>query len=153
MGEINSTLLPRGAPDRKGDAMTRLHAIAKGYARPVARGYLPLEHAHAGLIADTLGAERRGELAPYLASDVFAGLRHTLKLWLAIEEDRRAVAELHIRQRLRPLIAVRKPRNVLLAEAHGINGEEGFPFSEPEVTDVAAEQVWSSLPVAGRRHG
>jgi hypothetical protein len=106
----------------------------------------------AWLMHDTLKAAKAGQLGTYRASDVYGGLRHILGLWLKIEEDRRAVAEMHVKRRLRPLIALRKKSNVLLAEAHGINGEAGFPLTEPEVTDIAAMEVWFSLPAPTGRH-
>lgn len=119
--------------------------LAAELARPVARGYLSLSHAHAALLAAALAQQRLG--SPYDAHDVYRGLQHVLGLHLERLERRRAVAEMRMKRRLRPLIALRKPRNVLLAEAHDVNGAEGFPFDEPDVSVIAAREVY----FAGRR--
>jgi hypothetical protein len=50
------------------------------------------------------------------------------------------------------MIAVRRPSNVLRAEAHDLNGAAGFPLSEDEVDDIAAEEVWHSMSWI-KRHG
>lgn len=69
-------------------------------------------------------------------------------------EARREEAEARVKRRMRPLIALRKPSNVVLAEAHGENGAAGFPLSEREVnTLVAAEMLWAIPRRGGRRHG
>ena len=115
------------------------YVLAAELARPVARGWLPLGHAHAALLATALANRRSG--SPYDPFHVFKGLRHILDLHLEAEERRRAVAEMRMKRRLRPLIALRKPRNVLLAEAHGVNGADRFPFTEDEVTDITAAEV------------
>ena len=122
--------------------------LAASLAKPVARGWLPLAHAHATLLATALQRHRLG--SPYDPFHVFKGLRHILDLHLEAEERRRSIAEMRMRRRLRPLIALRKPRNVLLAEAHDVNGAEGFPFDEPDVTTITAREMY----FAGRqRHG
>jgi hypothetical protein len=128
------------------------YRLATSLAKPVARGYLTLGQAHASLICRVLQAERDGDLAPYAATDVFSGLRHVLGLNLENLERDRALAELRIRWRIRPMIAVRRPSNVLRAEAHDLNGAAGFPLSEDEVDDIAAEEVWHSMSRI-KRHG
>jgi hypothetical protein len=138
-----------GSPMPAGD---KLYALARAFARPVARGYLTAGEALAWLMHDTLKAARAGQLGTYRASDVYGGLRHILGMWLKIEDDRRAIATQHVKAKLRPLIALHKKSNVLLAEAHGINGQEGFPLTQPEVTDIAAMEIWFSLPTTPGRH-
>lgn len=131
-----------------------LYAMARQMVRPVARGDLELTHAYAALIAATLKAERDGRLNGYRPGHVINGLRHSLRLQLEHEETRRDLTAARIRRVLRPLIAAHKPRNVLFAEAHGVNGADDFPFSEPEVTDLVTTEVYYSLPPAprGRLH-
>lgn len=124
------------------------YALAAELAAPVARGDLTLTDADTALILAAFQQHRRG--SPHDPADVFRGCQHILRLYLQRHETRRGIAEMKVRRRLRPLIALRKPRNVLLAEAHGVNGAEGFPFQEPEVTTITAREVY----FAGRqRHG
>lgn len=47
-----------------------------------------------------------------------------------------------IRRVLRPLMVERARVNVLLAEAHNVNGEQGFPFTEEQITDIVADAVY-----------
>jgi hypothetical protein len=130
--------------------MAHAYALAAELAQPVARGYLTLTEAHSSLLATLLRADRDCALDGYDVRDVYRGLQHILGLHLDRALTRRAIAEMHVKQRVRPLLALRKPRNVLLAEAHGINGAESFPLTEPEVTDIADREIY----FAGRRpHG
>ncbi len=127
--------------------------MATQFARPVARGELHLSAAHSALINATLKAERENQLGTYKAAHIVKGLRHILRLNLDRDETRRAIAAARIKRTIRPLIAAHKPPNVLLAEAHGVNGADDFPFSEPEVTDLVTTEVYYSLPPASRgRH-
>jgi hypothetical protein len=117
------------------------YAMAASLARPVARGYLSRTEADVALLLATpdTGAYR---VARHILSE---RLRHL--------EGRRDVAWSRIRRRLKPLIAMRKTSNVLLAEAHDVNGAAGFPFAEPEVGDIVATEVYWALPKGGRRYG
>jgi hypothetical protein len=142
-GSIIGEPMPAGA---------HLYKLAASLARPVVRGDLHLAAAHAALINNALAAERRGELGPYKASDVVHGLRHVLRLYLESEETRRELCAQRIRRLIAPMIDQRKPRNALLAEAHGANGGAGFPFSEPEVTDLVEAEVFYALPARGRSY-
>lgn len=128
--------------------MAHAYALAAELAQPVARGYLSLTDAHAILVASTFSAERCGQLAPYLATDVYRLQQHLLGLHLERLEHRRAITAMKVRSRIRPLLALRKPRNVVLAEAHDVNGAAGFPFDEHDVTDIAAREAFH----AGRQH-
>lgn len=139
-----------GAPMPAGE---HLHRLAASFARPVARDWMPIAQADGALIAAAVRARREGRLGPYQASDVVAGLRTTLRMKLKAERWRRAMAENRICRVLRPLIGTGKKSNVLLAEAHGVNGEDGFPLTEDEVTDIVATEVWHSLPAGVRRRG
>ncbi len=131
-------------------AGAQLHLMAKQLAAPVARGELSHDVADASLLVATLRAERAGELGSYAVEDITAGLRHTLTLNLEIETKRRELAAYRIHRLLEPMIASRKPPNVLLAEAHGFNGKAGFPFTEPEVTNIVVSEVYVALPPAPR---
>jgi hypothetical protein len=130
--------------------MAHAYALAAELANPVARGYLPLCHAYAALLASTVRAERLGELGPYKATDVFGLQKHILGLHLDQLMAKRAVTEGRLKHRIRPLIKLRQPRNRVLAEAHDVNGGEGFPFDEPDVNFLALREIH----FAGRpRHG
>ena len=132
--------------------MTNPYPLAKELARPVARGYLTLTEAHAELLLAACQAVRSG----YPITDVpfiWRLQRHVLGLHLEAEERRRDMAEARVKRRLRPLIALRKPRNVLFAEAHDVNGAAGFPLEESEVTNIArTEMFWAMPPAGGPRH-
>jgi hypothetical protein len=130
--------------------MAHAYALAAELAQPVARGYLTLTEAHTALLTSTVAAERLGKLAPYRATDVYRLQRYLLGQHLERLENRRAITAMKVRARIRPLLELRKPRNVVLAEAHDVNGAAGFPFDEPDVTDIANRQAF----YAGRqRHG
>jgi hypothetical protein len=133
----------------------RLYALAKSFARPVARGWLSLSQADDYLEHDAICAWRDGVLGPYDPDHIAAGLRHILRLRLKDERLRRELAEYHIRRLLYPMIAQRKPWGSLMAEAHGHNGAVGFPLTEPEVGDIVRAAVYYALPAAprgGARH-
>lgn len=141
-------------PWRLMKAPRNIYGIAREMARPVARGDLPLVQADAAIICDTLQQERSGALAGLHAPDVVHLKRFLLRGYIEREQARRELAEHRIRRLLAPMIAARKPRNVLLAEAHGVNGAADFPLTEEEVTDVVRTEVFYSLPPSpgGRRH-
>lgn len=132
--------------------MAHLYALPAELAQPVARGQLPLAHAYAAMLADTVRAERLGEMDPYKAPDVFRLQKHLLGQHLARAETKRALAEGRIVRVIKPMIAVRRPSNAVLAEAHGVNGAAGFPLAEDEVTDIVRTEMYWSLPIGGRRH-
>lgn len=123
------------------------YLLAEQLARPVARGYLTLNEAKATLLAAALRAYREG--SPYEPEPVYQMLLHIFGQHLEKEQTRRGMTEMRVARRLKPLIALRKPRNVLLAEAHDVNGTEGFPLTEDEVADVAATEVYRAS--SGRR--
>ena len=130
--------------------MAHAYALAAELANPVARGYLSLTAAHTALLTGTVRAERLGKLAPYKAADVYRLQQHILGMHLDRLMARRAIAESRIKNRIWPPMKQRKPRNVLLAEAHDVNGAAGFPFDEPDVTTITARE----MHFAGRRrHG
>ena len=102
------------------------------------------------LIGCALGHAERAHMDPDMAHafavEMFWERLHDL-------EARREEAEARIKRRMKPLIDLRQPSNVLLAEAHGENGATGFPLSEREVASiVAAELQWAMPRLGGRRH-
>lgn len=155
--KANDTLISHSSDRRVNgaeSAMAHLYALPAELASPVARGYLSRTEALSAMLASTTGAERRGELAPYLGADVFRLQRHLFFQHLDQLETKRAITEGRVRRRIKPLIALRKPSNVLLAEAHDVNGAAGFPLEEAEVTDLAITEMYSALPPGqgGHRH-
>jgi hypothetical protein len=132
--------------------MAQAYALAAELARPVARGHLTLTDADAELLLTAFGLHRNG--SPYDPLDVFSGLQHILRLHLERLEVARDLAAMRIRSRLRPLLALRKPSNVLLAEAHDVNGAAGFPFDEETVTAMATTEMYWAMPArqGGGRH-
>jgi hypothetical protein len=134
-------------------APRNIYGIAREMARPVARGDLPLVQADAAIICDTLQQERSGALAGLHAPDVVHLKRFLLRGYIERERVRRELAEHRIRRLLAPMIALRKPHNALLAEAHGVNGAAEFPLTEEEVTDLVLEATWRSNSWGSRRHG
>jgi hypothetical protein len=117
------------------------YALAVELARPVVRGYISRTDVDLTLALETPD------------TGAFRIAQHLLNERLSRLETRRDITRLRIRRRLKPLIAMRKPPNVLLAEAHDVNGGEGFPFAEPEVGDIVATEVYWALPQGGRRYG
>jgi hypothetical protein len=133
----------------------RLYGMAKELGRAVARTALPLEHAYASCIVATLSAERAGDLGPYAARDIVAYQRWLIQAAASAVSNKRELCAHQIRRTVAPMIARRKPRNMLLAEAHGVNGVQGFPLLEGEVNDLVRTEVWYALPPAprGGSHG
>jgi hypothetical protein len=121
------------------------YELARELAGPVARGWLTLTVADAALIVRV--SQCPGE---YDLLDTVRFAQHLLRQLLQKEEDRRALARSRIKNTLGPMIARRAPKNHLFAEAHGVNGEMGFPLMEAEVTAVVVEQVWWALPAPPR---
>jgi hypothetical protein len=108
----------------------------------VARGHLTLTEAHAELLLAACQAVRTAGYPDQDAAGIWKLQRHVLGLHLEAEERRRDLAEARMKRRLRPLIALRKPPNVVLAEAHGVNGAAGFPLDEPEVNSIAVAEMY-----------
>jgi hypothetical protein len=135
-------------------APRNLYGIAREMGRPVARGEIPLAHADAALIVDTLQQERSGALDGLKAPDVVRLKRHLLRQEVDRHRIARELAEHRIKRLVWPMIAAHKPSNTILAEAHGHNGEAGFPLTEDEVHAVVRTEMYFALPPApgGRRH-
>ncbi|HEY2623258.1 MAG TPA: hypothetical protein VGI53_07415 [Dyella sp.] len=137
-------------------APRNIYATARTLARPVVRGQLPLTHAHAALIVETLHQERTGALAGLRPPDVVGLKRFLLGQEIERQETERDVAEWRIKRLVGPMIAGRQPSNAVLAEAHGLNGLAGFPLTEHEVTSIVRREIYYALPPApsagGRRY-
>lgn len=105
-------------------------------------------------------AEAERELATTLAWHAEqAGIRSVSCRALAASmledaEANRCDTTERIKRLVAPLIAARHRRNAVLAEAHGVNGSDGFPLTEDEVTGIVRREIWFSLPPAqgARRH-
>lgn len=122
------------------------YSLAVSLAKPVVRGMLAPHEARAAIANHVAKAEREGRL-DYDPSDVIRFSRFLLASNINRLVTKRSVTALHIAQRIRPLIATKRPRNVVLAEAHDVNGAEGFQFAEPEVTGIVDREYY----FAGRR--
>ncbi len=124
-------------------------ALAVSLARPVARGLLPIEQAEAALAMAILKAERDGTQEGYADfDDRFRFDCHLLQLrldheWNQLAQTRHAIAAV-----LAPMIRKHRPWNHLMAEAHSVNGQNGFALTEAAVAELVEERVWLSLPRA-----
>jgi hypothetical protein len=140
-------------PWRLMTAPRNLYGLAREMGRPVARGEIPLAHADAALWVDTLQQERDGALGPLYACDVARFKRWLLRQEVERQQVARDLAAHRIKRLVRPMLAVHKPDNAIFAEAHGINGESGFPLAEDEVTGIVFEVMWQTSNQGARRHG
>jgi hypothetical protein len=121
--------------------------LTKSLARPVTRGLLPEEHAHAA-IAAALARTTPPSM------DLSAQIKvwdHILDLNIRNLEARRDIARAAIARVLRPLIAIRAPKRQLLAEAHNTNADHGRVLAEDEVEGVAERTVYWAIQ-KDRRH-
>ena len=120
------------------------YPLAASLARPVARGYLTRNQADSALLETALRGARTGQIK-HDPVDVYRIARHILTQRLADMHAKRDLAAHHIRRLLEPMIALRKPSRALLAEAHGLNGDEGFPLTEDEVTELATIEMHRAI--------
>lgn len=115
---------------------TNPYPLAASLARPVARGWLSQDDAEDSILIAAL-RDRSG----HDPLDVYRIGRHILSQRLAAEHARRDLAGHHIRRKLWEMIEQRQRARALLAEAHGVNGDEGFPLTEDEVSDIAITEM------------
>lgn len=120
----------------------RVYAIAGDLGRAVARGTLSASDAYAAIAIAALKLPDGEELLPQAWECLVGHAR-----WHVRERARTARL---ISQVITPMIQERRPKNALLAEAHGVNGQRSFLLTEDEVNEAAAEAVWQSLPEAPR---
>ncbi len=125
----------------------RVYAIAGDLGRAVGRAMISASSAYAALALAALELPDGEELLPEAWACLIGHAR-----WHVRE---RGQTKRQIGDVLLPLIRQHRPRNALLAEAHGVNGTRGFLLTEDEVNETAAEVVWESLPRApwSRRRG
>jgi hypothetical protein len=143
----------RWIPDEAGERWTLRGWLAddcEHTTRAVLANRYTVKDALHFLIGCALGHAERAHMAPDMAHafavEMFWERLHDL-------EARREEAEARIKRRMKPLIDLRQPSNVLLAEAHGENGASGFPLSEYEVKAlVVGELQWAKPRFRGRRH-
>lgn len=132
--------------------MTHLYALARELARPVARGHLCREQAEDWLLAATLS--KRHQIGGLDPENIFRYQIHLLRLWLDRHRDEQAIARGKITRRLMPLLARQAPANQLLAEAHDVNGSEGFPLTDEAVTMTAFDaRYWANRRERSAHHG
>jgi len=117
------------------------YALAASLARPVVRGYMTPHEARCAIAVHVSKAEREGRM-DYDPGDVISFSRWLLASQIKRLEERRSLAAARIVWRVRPFIGTNRARNVILAEAHDVNGAEGFPFSEPEVTGIVDRELY-----------
>jgi len=125
----------------------RVYALAGDLGRAVARRLITASSAYAALSLAAMKLPDGSELLPEAWTCLVGHAR-----WHTRE---RGETERQIGAVLLPMIGERRPKNALLAEAHGVNGARGFLLTEDEVNETAAEAVWASLPKApwSRRRG
>ena len=114
--------------------------------RAVSRGFLPHQQAEAALLVG-IARDRQGGVA-----DRFRIARHILRQNINNHDAARDAVSGRIMRLLKPLIGIRAPWGVLMAEAHEANGAAGFPLDEDEVSQLVEVEVWWSLPPAPRQH-
>jgi hypothetical protein len=114
-----------------------IHATARALARPVVRGWMARHHANSALILAAMDEQ---------ASAGWERVLDTAKLlqWEMSQEIRnqqivREITQQRVSRIAWQMLRAGKPRNAVLAEAHTINGDAGFPLAEKEVTAVVAD--------------
>jgi hypothetical protein len=120
-------------------------ALTKSLARPVVLGMLPRPHAYGAIALVVARDHTIADLAGAMAA-----WDHVLDLNIKNLETLRCLVEAAIKRALRHLIRRRAPWGQLMAQAHDINGDAGFPLTEGEVAAAVKSEVYFSLPVARR---
>ena len=115
--------------------------LAISLAKPVVRGHLSPHEARCAIANHVAKTERAGRL-DYDPHHVIQFSRFLLANQIKRLETKRSLTALHIVRRIKPLIETKRPRNVVAAEAHDVNGAEGFPFAEPEVAGIVDREYW-----------
>jgi anti-sigma factor RsiW len=131
--------------------MSDIAALTASLALPVTRGLLPLAHAEGWI---TVAVARQRPKVADIPAAVNVWL-HVLAERVRQMEERQDLVALHIKRRLKPMVAARQPWNQLMAAAHDLNGQADFPLGEAEVSELVRTEVWFALPPAPRRitHG
>ncbi len=126
----------------------RLDGLAYSLAGPVTKSLLTGKQAYVtlGLAAAKLPD---GEAE-------FAAAGASLRSAVALARDNQRNVMFDIIIAIGPLIGARRPLNVLLAEAHGINGAQGWWFTEAQVTQIVMREIREHInktSKGGKRHG
>ncbi len=126
----------------------QLDRLAYSLAGPVSKSLLTGKQAYVtlGLAAAKLP---NGEAE-------FAAAGASLRSAVALARDNQRNVQFDICMMLGPLIGNRRPLNVLLAEAHGINGAQGWWFTEAQVTQIVMRELrefTNRSAKSGKRHG
>lgn len=81
-------------------------------------------------------------------------------MWAAREAAKQAAQDRDetaraIKCAIKPMIGERAAWGALMAQAHDVNGANGFPLVEADVNDIVRTEVFYALPAAprGQRHG
>lgn len=124
-----------------------VHSLACCLARATGRNYLYPSHAYAALALASSKAPDNAGLFQRVWQTYSNHVSHHYRIRCDIE---RRIADC-----LHPLIKEHQTKNVILAEAHGVNGSSGRWLTEEQVTQAAVDTVNNSLPVVygRRRHG
>jgi hypothetical protein len=118
-----------------------ISALTTSLVRPVTRGDLPIEQAHAAITMAIL----QSNPPPELLADKLRIWRHILAMEIDRREVQRATVQGAIVRALRPMIDRRAPKNQLLAEAFNANEDHGSPLTESEVRQIAVSEVARSI--------
>jgi hypothetical protein len=121
-----------------------LYAAAGQMAKAIAFGWMRGREAYAAL------ALKMHTLPVDNAEAALAKAWQTLRAHVEWRRKTRDHVQERISQTLKPLLEQHAPRNRLLSEAHGVNGATHFFYTEEEVSDLVALEVWHSLPQAPR---
>lgn len=113
--------------------MTHIAALAASLGKPVARGMLSSDQALATIARQLLNSDEDPAL--------LHSYHHVLKLHVAKYRRERDACSAAIHHALKLLLAARQPSRQLLAQAHDINGERGFPLTENEVADKVRDEI------------
>jgi hypothetical protein len=126
------------SPEPIGAGLPRLTSATAQIAFAIERGLLDPDDAVDAFVADALGRWRGAGYSPEF--DPARDLRinwHNLNQHRSRMRTWRDLTAGKVRQVVRRMAMVRRPANAILAEAHGVNGERGFPLLEREVDEIA----------------
>lgn len=119
-------------------------ALTQSLAPPVARGMLSSEGARAAIAMAVIRAAKAGD---DISGQVGIWL-HVLEINVCAISARHNLIAHQIRRTIKPMIIAHHPWRSLMAMAHDLNGEAGFPLPEAEVSEIVRIEVWFSLPPA-----
>ena len=128
------------------------HSLEGNLARAVFAGHIDLTNADIAIMNASLAAHRNSTHQSCNCDPLdCARLRHhTLRQAVKRLESDAGYVTAGIRRALQPMLLRRLPINQILAEAHNVNGQYAFPFTEEQVSDVVhTVLLWHQR----KRHG